>query len=133
MVCHQEPPIVYVVNGLRQRSTKAAGWLGKPLLHRQLRIPESPRFTGGQMLFRSAARMARLGASRFSSAEFQLFLPPVPVPSGRRKKAACPLQRVLETSPKGLLPFPVPEQSAPDAGDTLQIWPTGFRSVLILY
>src|SRR5579872_3057323 len=70
--------------------------------------------------------MVRLGASRSSSAESQLFLPHVPVPSGRRMKAACPLQTASEISPKGPLLFPVPEQFAPVAGDTLQTWPTGF-------
>src|SRR5579872_370268 len=72
--------------------------------------------------------MVRLAASRSSSAESRLCLPHVPVPSDRRKKAACPLQRASETSPKGPLPFPVPEQFAPVAGGTLQTWPTEFRS-----
>ncbi len=70
--------------------------------------------------------MVQLEASRSFSAEFLLFLPPVPVLFGRRTKAACPLRTASETSPEGLLPFPVPEQFSPVAGDTLQIWATGF-------
>ena len=131
-VSHRTPDL-YVVNGLRQRSTKAAGWLGKTTTPQTASlILESLQLTGGSAPFRSAARMVRLGASRSFSAESQLFLLPVPVPSGMRKKAACPLRTVSETSLKGLLPFPVPEQFAPVAGGTLQTWPTGIRSVLIL-
>jgi hypothetical protein len=73
--------------------------------------------------------MVQPEASRSSSAEFLLFLPPVPIPSGRLKKAACLLRTVSETSPEGLLPFPVPEQSSPVAGGTLQTLATGFCSV----
>jgi len=73
--------------------------------------------------------MVQPEASRSSSAEFLLFLPPVPIPSGRLKKAACLLRTVSETSPEGLRPFPVPEQSSPVAGGTLQTLATGFCSV----
>src|SRR5579871_5153603 len=41
-------------------------------------------------------------------------------------KAASLLQRALRISPEGFRPAPVPEQFSPVAGDTLQIWPTGF-------
>src|ERR1039458_2255432 len=122
-----------VVNGGRRHRTRAAGWLGKPLHHRHLKLPNRgqryARLTGVQTTFLSALRMVQLEASRSSSAEFRLFLLLVPVPSGMRKKAACLLQAVSETSPKGLLPFPVPEQSFPVAGGTLQTLATGFRSV----
>src|SRR5438309_11070580 len=76
--------------------------------------------------------MLRPGASRFSSAESRLFLLPVPTPSGRWKRVACLLQRAPVTSLKGPLPFPVPEQFSPVAGDTLQTWATGFAPSVYL-
>src|SRR5271166_737587 len=48
------------------------------------------------------------------------------------RKAACLPRRVSETSLKGLLPFPVPEQFSPVAAGTLQTWPTGFHSTSIV-
>src|SRR5204862_6122957 len=91
------------------------------------------RATGVQATFPSAVRMVQLGASRSSSAGSQLFLPPVPTLSGKRKKAACLLQTMSETSLKGLLPFPAPEQFSLVAGGTLQTWATGFSLRLLLY
>jgi hypothetical protein len=130
---HNSPESSTVVNGGRRHWTRAAGWLGKPLHHRHLKLSnrgqKSPRLTGGQATSLSALRMVQLEASRSSSAESRPYLPPVPVLSGRKKRAACLLQTVSEISPKGLLPFPVPELFSPVAGGTLQTWPTGFRSV----
>ncbi len=90
---------------------------------------EIRRLTVVQATFLSAPRMVRLEASRSSSAGSQLCLRPVPILSGRLKKAACLLQTVSEIFPEGLLPFPAPEQFSPVAEGTLQIWATGFRSV----
>ena len=86
----------------------------------------NPHSTVVRPTFPSAVRMVQLEASRSFSAESQLFPPPVRVLSGRRKKAACLLRTASETSPEGLLPFPVPEQFSPVAGGTLQILATGF-------
>src|SRR5579864_3206706 len=80
------------------------------------------------MLSQPMARRVRLEASRFSSAGSQLCPQPVPILSGRRKRAACLPQTASETSPEERLLFPVPEQSFPVAGDTLQTWPTGICS-----
>ena len=93
---------------------------------------EIRRLTVVQATSLSAPRMVPLEASRSSSAGFRLFLPPVPVPCGRTKKAACLLQTVSEKFPKGLLPFPVPEQFFPASGGTLQTWATGFSLRLLL-
>src|SRR5579859_2870026 len=81
--------------------------------------------TGALAIFLSAARRVRPGAFHFSSAEFQLCLPPAPILSCTRKTTACPLQTVSAIFLKGLLPFRVPELFSPVAGGTLQIWPTG--------
>src|SRR4029077_8941455 len=83
-------------------------------------IPESRQLTGDWMPSLPTARMVRPGVSRSSSAGLLLYLPPAPVPSGRRKKAAFLLQRASETFPGEPLPSPVPELFFPVAGDTLQ-------------
>src|ERR1700722_20347551 len=80
--------------------------------------------TGVPASFLPAARMVQLEASRSSSAGSRPFLPLVPIPCGRLKKGAFPLRRVSETFPKGLLPFPAPEQFSPVAGGTPQTWAT---------
>ena len=125
---HKSPSST-VVNGGRQRWTRAAGWLGKTTTPQTAYILESPTTSGGLVPCRPAARMVRAGGSRFSSREFQLFPPLARVLSGMRKKAAFPLQRVSAIFREGLRPSPAPEQFSPVAGGTLQIWPTGFRSL----
>ena len=96
-------------------------------------LPEVSPFSVERATSRPAVRMVRLGASRSSSTGFQLFPPPVPTLSGRRKKAACLLQTVSKTSLKGPRRFPVPEQFSPVAGGTLQTLATGFSLRLLLY
>src|ERR1700721_2520671 len=87
---------------------------------------DSPPASGGRATFLSAVPTVRPEASHSFSAESRLFPPPVPIPCGRRKKAASLLRTVSETSPKGFLPFPGPEQFSPVAEGTLQTWATGF-------
>src|SRR5258708_25571685 len=88
--------------------------------------------TRGQTLSPSSARTAQLEASRFASAGFPPCLPPVPTPCGRQRRAACLPRTTLETSRGAPLPFPVPEQSFPDAEGILQTWPTGIAPALIV-
>src|SRR3954468_6325734 len=87
------------------------------------------KVSGASAPFQSAARKVRPGASRFSSAESRPFLPLLPTPCGKPTKAAYLLRRASGTFPREPLPSRVPEQSSPVAGDTLQTWPTGIRSV----
>src|ERR1700692_2915642 len=94
--------------------------------------PEIHPPSGVQATFLSAVRTVQLEASHSFSAGSRLFLPPVPIPCGRRKKAASLLRTVSEISPKGPLPFPVPEQFSPVAEGTLQTWATGFAPSLIV-
>src|SRR5580692_11046303 len=123
-LCHNSPDLSTFVNGGRQHRTGAAGWLREPQLHRHRKLPNrgqnSARLNAVLATFLSALRRVQLEASRSSSTEFQLFLPPAPVLSGKPKKVACLLQTVSATFLKGLLPFPVPEQFASVAGGTLQ-------------
>ncbi len=88
--------------------------------------------TCGQRLSLSSARTAQLEASRFASAGFPLCLPPVLTPCGRRRRAAYLPRTTLETFRGAPLPFPVPEQSFPDAAGILQTWPTGFAPAVIV-
>src|SRR6266566_3278246 len=75
--------------------------------------------------FQSGTRMARPGASHSASAESPPCLQLPRVPCGMKRKASYPPRRASKISPGALHPFPIPGQSFPGVGDTLQIWPSG--------
>jgi len=129
---HITPEISTVVNGTASaRLGLRDGWENHDSTdNRYIYLNRVPN--DAQAPFRPTVRMVRLEASRFSSAEFQLFLPPRLILCGSRSKAACLLQTASAISPERLHLAPVPEQSFPVAGDTLQIWPTGFAPSPIL-
>src|SRR3954469_14745774 len=102
-----------------RRSTKLRGGWETTTPQAATVIP-SRGLTGVQTPCPTAARKVRIGTSRSSSAESQLCLLLVPALFCTRKRAACLLQTASAIFLKGPLPFPVPEQFSPVAGDTLQ-------------
>src|SRR5713226_2444180 len=91
------------------------------------------RLTSGPAPFRSEARMLQPGAYRSASAGFPPCLPLLPVPCGRQRKAAFPPQKASEIFLGALPLFPVPEQSSPDAGGSLQIWATVAPAPILIH
>src|SRR2546423_10823147 len=80
-------------------------------------------FICGPEPFQSETRKVRPGAYRFASAGFPLCPPPLPIPYGTRRKAACLPQTKSGTFPGALPLFLIPEQFFPVAEGNLQISP----------
>src|ERR1700733_5311383 len=90
-------PFSTFVNSGRRHPTRAAGWpeTTTPQTSKALESRSEFRSLNGvQATFPSALRMVRLEASRSFSKGSQLFLPPVPAPSDRLRRAPSLLRRV---------------------------------------